>query len=321
MDQTLTKSCVIFFLMDNLWVLRSWGKSLLYVYYCWRTTFLFLPSLRCSSFCWQRSPSADVSPPWNTAAHNEYARKKIVFLKKYEYTRTKSYTHWETSAMCLCLRLTHRSSSSWRRTSFSRESPIPLVSYLGRTNTSQENKYTRINLPKILCTCFKLFHFFYILVHVIYFLYHTCRHHFQWAADHSPWPGRSAHEGQERQGQRLCPGWSAESAPCQDPADRKTKWDICQQHVVYEGENDGLCKAHLSHGWVISLVGVQFVLEQLSQCGIVLVLPDGRTRLWTSRCCVDIATYHVCIIYLTRVYFCLCQQCFMSLFYPLAERH
>lgn len=160
MDQTLTKSCVIFFLMDNLWVLRSWGKSLLYVYYCWRTTFLFLPSLRCSSFCWQRSPSADVSPPWNTAAHTEYVRKKIVFFFKYEYIRTKSYTHWETSAMCLCLRLTHRSSSSWRRTSFSRESPIPLVSYLGRTNTSQENKYTRINLPKIPCTCFKLFHFF-----------------------------------------------------------------------------------------------------------------------------------------------------------------
>lgn len=32
--------------------------------------------------------------------------------------------------MCLCRRDTHRSSSSWSSTSFSRESPIPLVSYL-----------------------------------------------------------------------------------------------------------------------------------------------------------------------------------------------
>lgn len=40
------------------------------------------------------------------------------------------WTHWDTSAMCLCLRLTHRSSSSCSRTSFSRESPMPLVSYL-----------------------------------------------------------------------------------------------------------------------------------------------------------------------------------------------
>jgi len=35
--------------------------------------------------------------------------------------------------------------------------------------------------------------------------------------------------------------------------------------------------AHLSHGGVVSLVGVQFVLQQLGQGGVVLVLP-GTTR-------------------------------------------
>lgn len=34
----------------------------------------------------------------------------------------------------------------------------------------------------------------------------------------------------------------------------------------------------LSHGGVISLVGVQFVLNQLSQGGIVFVLTDRRTE-------------------------------------------
>lgn len=40
-------------------------------------------------------------------------------------------THWDTSAMCLWRRVTHRSSSSSRRTSLIRASPMPLVSYLG----------------------------------------------------------------------------------------------------------------------------------------------------------------------------------------------
>lgn len=41
-------------------------------------------------------------------------------------------THWDTSAMCLWRRDTQRSSSSSRRTSLTRASPMPLVSYLGR---------------------------------------------------------------------------------------------------------------------------------------------------------------------------------------------
>lgn len=39
-------------------------------------------------------------------------------------------THVDTSAMCLCLRVSHRSSSSSSTTSFIRVSPIPLVSKL-----------------------------------------------------------------------------------------------------------------------------------------------------------------------------------------------
>lgn len=39
-------------------------------------------------------------------------------------------THFDTSAMCLCLRVSHRSSSSSRTTSFNLVSPIPLVSKL-----------------------------------------------------------------------------------------------------------------------------------------------------------------------------------------------
>lgn len=34
---------------------------------------------------------------------------------------------------------------------------------------------------------------------------------------------------------------------------------------------------HLSHGGVVRLVGVQFVLNQLGQGGVVLVLPDRTT--------------------------------------------
>lgn len=41
-------------------------------------------------------------------------------------------TYWDTSAMCLWRKVTHRSSSSSRRTSLIRASPMPLVSYLGR---------------------------------------------------------------------------------------------------------------------------------------------------------------------------------------------
>lgn len=43
----------------------------------------------------------------------------------------KSY--WDTSAMCLCRSAIHRSSSSSRSTSFTRASPMPLVSYLEET--------------------------------------------------------------------------------------------------------------------------------------------------------------------------------------------
>lgn len=46
--------------------------------------------------------------------------------------RRRGDTHWDTSAMCLWRRETQRSSSSSRRTSLTRASPMPLVSYLGR---------------------------------------------------------------------------------------------------------------------------------------------------------------------------------------------
>lgn len=41
-------------------------------------------------------------------------------------------SYWDTSAMCLWRRVIHRSSSSSRSTSFTRASPMPLVSYLER---------------------------------------------------------------------------------------------------------------------------------------------------------------------------------------------
>lgn len=43
-----------------------------------------------------------------------------------------SASYWDTSAMCLWRSAIHRSSSSSRSTSFTRASPMPLVSYLGR---------------------------------------------------------------------------------------------------------------------------------------------------------------------------------------------
>lgn len=58
----------------------------------------------------------------------------------------KESTHWDTSAMCLCLRLTHRSSSSCNSTSFTRESPMPLVSYL-------QDDITKHSELEILCVC------------------------------------------------------------------------------------------------------------------------------------------------------------------------
>lgn len=41
-------------------------------------------------------------------------------------------SYWDTSAMCLWRKVTHRSSSSSSKTSLTRESPMPLVSYLER---------------------------------------------------------------------------------------------------------------------------------------------------------------------------------------------
>lgn len=38
-------------------------------------------------------------------------------------------------------------------------------------------------------------------------------------------------------------------------------------------------QTYLPHGWVISFVGVELVLDELSQQSIVLVFPDkGETR-------------------------------------------
>lgn len=83
----------------------------------------------------------------------------------------KKITHWDTSAICLCLRLTHRSSSSCSRTSFSRESPMPLVSYLKK----KRHWLTDSNL-KLMWMCYRksvlIWSFvcfaFYVLVDVVF---------------------------------------------------------------------------------------------------------------------------------------------------------
>lgn len=106
---------------------------------------VLIPSLQCSSSCWKRIPSVGVSLPW--WQQNRRFRIRHFSLCKQTWKRVRRLmerTHWETSAMCLCLRLTHRSSSSCSRTSFSRESPMPLVSYLKRksqTNTKRCQKH------------------------------------------------------------------------------------------------------------------------------------------------------------------------------------
>ena len=46
-----------------------------------------------------------------------------------------------------------------------------------------------------------------------------------------------------------------------------------------EGKNTTK-STHLSHSGVISLVGIQFVLNQLGQGGVVLVLADRMTDRW-----------------------------------------
>lgn len=79
-----------------------------------------------------RIPSADESLPWWQQSTNSNTQDTSVRRDRDEVPSMKKSTHWDTSAICLCLRLTHRSSSSCSRTSFSRESPIPLVSYLKR---------------------------------------------------------------------------------------------------------------------------------------------------------------------------------------------
>lgn len=46
---------------------------------------------------------------------------------------------------------------------------------------------------------------------------------------------------------------------------------------------DSRRRSHLSHGGVVGLVGVQLVLDQLGQGGVVLVLADARTDGRTNR--------------------------------------
>lgn len=90
---------------------------------------LLVPYLQCSFVCWLRNPSEILSPP----CKGIQLLLSIFYYKwgeRNNVERRKATTHWDTSAMCLCRRDTHRSSSSCRSTSFSRESPIPLVSYL-----------------------------------------------------------------------------------------------------------------------------------------------------------------------------------------------
>lgn len=105
---------------------------------------VLIPSLQCSSSCWRRIPSTGVLLPWWQPVIHETLRYAQTNVKKC----VMKSTHWETSAMCLCLRLTHRSSSSCSRTSFSRESPMPLVSYLNRKRkkkTLSETKFAYSN--------------------------------------------------------------------------------------------------------------------------------------------------------------------------------
>lgn len=99
------------------------------------------PYRLCSSSCLKKTPSGTGSPPWGeeegTAVSGEGDPNSGVSgnAKPSVPPRWQTAcrdTHWDTSAMCLWRKVTHRSSSSSRRTSLIRASPMPLVSYLGR---------------------------------------------------------------------------------------------------------------------------------------------------------------------------------------------
>lgn len=111
-----------------------------------------LPFLQCSSFCLQRILWGNESQPCEEEWEPQKVRKSkwmnerwffMCFhlcgsfsqsfrfvVKEAGFLGEESVTHVDTSAMCLCLRLSHRSSSSSNRTSFVLVSPIPLVSKL-----------------------------------------------------------------------------------------------------------------------------------------------------------------------------------------------
>lgn len=105
--------------------------------------------------------------------------------------------------MCLCLSVSHRSSSSSSNTSFILVSPIPLVSNLTEKGESFTHCTVRLHPEKIVFTSPKWIF--------------TCRRRSRCPAGRRPWPAGWAHAGAVTRGRSHDPKWAAENETCLDP--------------------------------------------------------------------------------------------------------